>query len=387
MKTVLIISYSFLHRDPRVLRQIQALKSQYDFITIGYTPPFPDHTEIEHYLVKPGQKSTLPEKVKRLVQFMRKDYFSYYYRKALDFENILKNSVGPPDVIIANDWDGLYSAVLLKIAKKWQAKIYFDAHEYAPDEFSGLRWRLLIRPVIIYALKECRKYIDAMSTVCDGIARKYEKFFDFSSGSVSVITNAPAYQEILRPTVLHNDKIRLIHHGGATKERKLELMIKMMRYLDPMRYELTFMLVPSQKKYYDYLVNTARQFKNIHFIEPVETARIAETLNTYDIGVFIYKGYEFNKIHTLPNKLFEFIQARLAIVIGPSSVEMAKIVNRYHLGVCSGNFSPKALAKCIMTLSPNEIMNCKNNADKYARELSAENNLIKIKNIIDDLAG
>ncbi|MDR0605866.1 MAG: hypothetical protein LBG80_16370 [Bacteroidales bacterium] len=317
---------------------------------------------------------------------MKKEYF-LYYKKTLDIKHVFAiNPPFSPDVIIANDWSGLYSAVLLKTEKKWQAKIYFDAHEYAPDEVASLRWRLLIRPVIIYALKECRKYIDAMSTVCDGIAREYEKFLNFPSGFVSVITNTPAYQEVLQPAALHNDKIQLIHHGGAMKERKLELMIKMMRYLDPLRYELTFMLVPSQKKYYDYLVNTARQFKNIHFIEPVETARIAETLNTYDIGVYILKGHEFNNIHALPNKFFEYIQARLAIAIGPS-VEMAKIVNRYHLGICSGNFSPKALAKCIMTLSPNEIMNCKNNADKYARELSAENNLIKIKNIIDDLAG
>jgi hypothetical protein len=160
----------------------------------------------------------------------------------------------------------------------------------------------------------------------------------------------------------------------------------MMQYLDPEKYELTFMLVPAVREYYGYLVNAARQFKNIHFIEPVETVKIAQTINNFDIGIYILKGYGFNNNHALPNKFFEYIQARLAIAIGPS-VEMASIVGQYNLGVCSKSFSPKALARSIMTLSRDEIMNYKNNADKYARELSSENSLIKIRKIVDGLAG
>jgi hypothetical protein len=40
-----------------------------------------------------------------------------------------------------------------------------------------------------------------------------------------------------------------------------------------------------------------------------------------------------------------------------------------------------------MALSPEDIMHYKNNADKHARELSAENNMLKIRKIVDDLAG
>jgi hypothetical protein len=304
----------------------------------------------------------------------------------LDLGNMLATKILAPDVIIANDWDGLYLAVFLKTENRWQAKIYFDAHEYAPSEFDDLKWRVLRRSLIIHALKECREYIDAMSTVCDGIAREYEKFFDFPFDSIAVITNAPAYQAMLQPVVLCNDKIRLIHHGGAIRKRKLELMIKMMRYLDPRKYELTFMLVKTQEKYYNHLVNEARQLKNIYFIEPVETFKITETINKFDIGVYIFNEHGFNSLHALPNKFFEYIQARLAIAICPS-VEMAGIVSQYDLGVCSKNFFPRSLAKSIMALSPDDIMKYKNNANKYARELSAESNLVKIRKIVDSLAG
>ena len=38
-KNILIISYSPLHRDPRILRQIQALKDDYKIQTVGWTNP------------------------------------------------------------------------------------------------------------------------------------------------------------------------------------------------------------------------------------------------------------------------------------------------------------------------------------------------------------
>ena len=126
--------------------------------------------------------------------------------------------------------------------------------------------------------------------------------------------------------------------------------------------------------------------KNIHFIEPVPFSDIAKTLNNYDIGIYILKPSSFNTKHALPNKIFEFVQARLAIAIGPS-IEMAKIVNDYKLGVISKTFSPKSLAQCISQLTPEKIMEYKNNSDKHAKTLSAEESMTKLRNIILELTG
>ena len=54
---------------------------------------------------------------------------------------------------------------------------------------------------------------------------------------------------------------------------------------------------------------------------------IVDTIAEYDIGLFILSPINFNYYHALPNKLFEFIQARLAIAVSPSP-EMARIVHR-----------------------------------------------------------
>jgi hypothetical protein len=387
LKTILIISYSRLHTDPRILRQLQAISDDYKIITMGYTSPFTaDNIKTTHYSINIAPKKRIAEKFETLLQLIKKDYQSYY-KRLLDIDNILTQNINTPDGIIANDWNGLYLASVLKEKKNWRAKIYFDAHEYAPKEFdNSIRWRLIMQPLIIYALKICKKNIAIMSTVCKKIAKEYESFFNFTPGSVTIITNAPEYQDNLKPIFSCNQKIKLIHHGSAIKNRKIETMMKMMKYLNSEKYELTFMLVPNDKKYYNYLLKFSRRFKNIHFIDPVETFKISEELNKYDVGIFLLYPINFNCKYALPNKLFEYIQARIAIAIGPSE-EMAKVINKYNLGVSSNDFSAKSFAKSIAALTSEQIYEYKKNADNCALELSAKNNIIALKKIITDLVG
>jgi len=384
MKTILIISYSPLHTDPRILRQIQALKNDYEIATIGFTRINDD--SIIYYPLKLSKKS-LSQKLffLLLLIFNRNMYIKNSLKEMLNPDKMLSYNIKRPDVIIANDWDGLYTASVLKSKYSWKTNIYFDAHEYSPNQFSAsIKWRLLRKPIIVDTLKKCKDDITVMSTVCDGIAKEYENFFGFRNGFIKIVTNAAEYQNNLKPNEIQGNKIRLIHHGGATRERKLELMIKMMQYLNKDKYELTFMLVHSDNKYYEHLQKISKKIGNIKFIEPVNFSEIPKTLNNYDIGVFLVLPENFNYKYTLPNKLFEFIQARLAIAIGPS-IEMMKVIDTYNLGVHSKTFSPKSLAECISGLTSEKIMQFKRNSDKYANELSAEKNLQKIRDIIMDI--
>jgi len=411
MKTILIISYTPLHRDPRIIRQAQALRDKYKILTIGQTPindnniifyscvPQPPECESEPRIIRTFWQKVLrrftikfwTEKIKKRLNscylFIQSGFnVSLILEKRLSIKYILSHNIENPDIIIANDWDGLYLASELKNKKKWHVKIYFDAHEYAPKEMNTIEFYLRTRPLVVYALKKCKDDIDIMSTVCDGIAREYERFFDFPDGFVKIVTNAAEYNDTFKPNPIVGGIIRLIHHGGAMRGRKLELMIDMMKYLDPAKYELTFMLVKGEQNYYDYLINLSGKFKNIKFIEPVKFSEITTILNNYDMGIYILKPSNYNNKHALPNKLFEFIQARLAIAIGPS-IEMVKIIDHYNLGVHSKDFTSKSLAKAILQLTPEKIMEHKRNADKYAKELSAEENMNKIRERIAELEG
>ena len=181
-------------------------------------------------------------------------------------------------------------------------------------------------------------------------------------------------------------KITIIHHGAVNSERKLELTIKMMKYLDPQKYELYLMLVPEKNNpYFLSLKGLARQFSNVHFVNPVPTNKIAKEINRYDIGLFLIPPTNFNYAHCLPNKFFEFVQARLAIAVGDSP-EMKSYIEKYGLGVSAKKNTAKAMAEEIARLSEADIMSFKQKSHKYAKELSSEVNMQKIRDIVKDLS-
>lgn len=242
-----------------------------------------------------------------------------------------------------------------------------------------MHWKLFSRPILHYALRQAKNQIAAMSTVCPTLARMYEDWFGFEKGFVRVITNSPDYEPDLAPQPV-GDKIRLIHHGGAMPERQLEKMIDMMAYLPADRYELTFMLVKSDTAYYDELQRRAGRFQNIRFIEPVPFAEIPKLTNKFDIGLFILNNTIINYRYALPNKFFEFVQARLAIAVGDSP-EMRSYIEKYQLGVSAKKNTAKAMADEILKLSKDDIMRFKRNAHEHARELSSEPNVSMLKEI------
>ena len=224
-----------------------------------------------------------------------------------------------------------------------------------------------------------------MSTVCPTLARMYEEYFCFAPDTVRLIMNTPDYEPDLEPQPM-GERIRLIHHGASIPERQLEKMIDMMSFLPSDKYELTFMLVKSDAAYYDELRRRAGRFPNIRFIEPVPFAEIPRFTNQFDIGLYILDNTIINARYALPNKFFEFVQARLAIAVGDSP-EMRAYIEKYQVGVSAKKNTAKAMAEEIMKLSRDDIMRFKQAAHEHARELSSEPNIELLREIAEELAG
>lgn len=370
---VLILSFSNLHSDPRILRQYEALKNTSHVSTCANTP-FADKN-IPFYPISQPLPYSLPRKFKRLFQFTIKNHDAYYWddnkkRVAYNFKD------HKFDVIIANDISTLPLA--LRIANN-KAKVLFDAHDYHPQEFEeDFKWRLFLQPFIKYL---CKKYIpqaDAFTTASDGFVSVFEKF---TGCKPIVITNAPFYCE-LSTTSVDPNHIKLVSHGAAIPTRKLELMIEMMTYLDK-KFYLDFLLL-GDTNYINKLKKLAINNTNIRFLPPVKTTEIAKFTNSYDLGVYILSPTSLNNILLSPNKLFEYVQARIGAIVSPNQ-EMAKFVKKYDIGIVVKDYSPKSMAEVIENLSTAQITYFKNQAHLHAWKLSAEENIKKIQNIVIDL--
>ena len=90
-----------------------------------------------------------------------------------------------------------------------------------------------------------------------------------------------------------------------------------------------------------------------------------------------------NLEHALPNKFFDLIQARVAIVTGPSP-EMAGIVREFGCGVVADGFTLDALVAALEELTPEGIAAMKEGAGRAAEVHSAERNRDTLLALVDE---
>lgn len=379
MKKILILAYSDLRHDARVARQVDFLSEGNQLTIACFNSPQAWAHEVFH--IKRIRPTILEKAITSI--FLLTGLFESAYRVLYDFPKFRSQIKERTfDLIVANDIESLPLA--FKIKRK--EKILFDAHEYAPRHFEDkLVWRIFFQRFNKYLCEKYLSKVDEMITVGEGLAKEYSKHYPVNP---IVLTNANYYYNYA-PTQVNQNKIKLIHHGAANPSRQLEIMIEMMNHLDE-RFSLDLMLLtPSTankktRSYLDSLKSLIEKNSNIRMVAPVKSNEVIDFIRQYDIGIFLLPPINFNYANTLPNKFFDFVQARLCIAIGPTP-EMAALVNTYDLGVVADDFTAISLSKKINALTGLDIFRFKAQSDKVAMTLSAERNKVILKNIVTKL--
>jgi len=273
--------------------------------------------------------------------------------------------------------------VAVEAAKVTGAKIIFDAHEYSPLQLENRPlWKFLYAPSVNYFLKKYKNCFDASITVCEPIAERYKREYGFSP---IVIMNSPELVVDASSGTTQNNSIKLIHHGGAFPDRKLENMIQAVALADQ-KYSLHFMLVPTYPKYLARLQQMAQELApgRVFFHPTVPPDQIVQTISQYDIGFYLLEPKNYNSLVALPNKFFDYIAAGLAICIGPSSA-MQKLVHEHQIGVVADSFQASAVAQLLNSLSPQQIDHMKKNACKARQKLNATIEMEKLLELYNSL--
>jgi len=378
MKKIMIISLSNLANEPRVYRQIRLLRDKYEISTVGFKKNGLENGTFYRVRVEKNILLRVIYWFMLIFKMFEKAYWLRYKKKG--YNRLLKLLSNKKfDLIIAHDINTLPLAFRISNG----AKILFDAHEYHIGRFNDLfLWRMILQNREKYFCDKYLKHCDKVITVCDSIANEYSKNFDIVP---EIITNATDYVD-LKPSQVNKKSVKLIYHGRAFSSRKIENVINTMKYLDE-RYSLDLMLVNNHSKneiIYTNKLKCLAKGKKINFLKPVLMKEIVKQTNKYDIGIFILEPTSESYNFALPNKFFEFIQARLAIAIGPSP-EMAKIVKKYDLGIVTNDFNPKTMARELNNLTEDKIMYYKNQAYKIAYEMSSAKEMEKLDDIITKL--
>lgn len=370
MKSVLVICFSDLRRDARVMRQINFLKSEYR-VEVAAFGALPDEQYVFHKLEK--TKLTFFRKAVSSV-FLLLGFHAIAYNILHHYNRYVAGLRSKNfDLIVANDAETL--PIAFKIANG-QSKVFFDAHEYAPRQFEDrLYWRVFFRRFNAYL---CEKYIprvSGMSTINQSLAAAYEDNFGIKS---VIITNAPAYVD-WSPQPRNQFPIRLVHHGIFTVSRQPEIMIDLMDLLDD-RFTLDLIYMVSEnassetKQYFESFKARAAATKNVRVLPALKPAEIVPFLHAhYDVGIILVPPINFNYENGLPNKLFDCIQARVALCVGPLK-EIARVTHDHGVGVVSPDFTAKGMAQALQTITLEDINRFKRSTDAAAKQLNAEYN-------------
>lgn len=375
--SILCVSFSPIIRDARVLRQVGVLAQLGDVTTIGYgaqPPGSARHLELD------GALSSLPRHPLGVLKLAARRLRSAELAAPAAQQALRLGADVRPDLVVAND------ARALPVAHRLAggAPVWGDMHEWAAEEFSHDRvWRTFVAPLMAH---NCATYLPrcaAVSTVCDALAEKYDATYGVRS---AVVRNAGPWVD-LTPSPVAEDHIRLVHSGGAQAGRYIDLLIRATLALGP-RFTLDLFLVPGGDggRHLAYLRELAGDSAQVRFHDPVAPAELPLAMNGCDVGVFCMPPINVNARYALPNKFFDFVQARLAVAVGPAE-EMARLTEKLGLGPVSADFGEAAFTAALGRLDAESVRTFKAAAHEHARELSSERDEQVERDLVERLLG
>lgn len=354
---ILILSFSPIATDARVLKQVALASQLGDVITCGYGPTPPGVAE--HHRI-PDELSIYPLNPRLLVLRLRRRAL----RTSPAMVWVLKRLPNvPADAVIADDLEAVPVALACYPARN----VHADLHEFTPGQHSNdAGWRRYLAPLYRSLVRREVRKVGSVTTVAPIIRDEYQRLS--GRDDMGVVINATPFRDAEPATV--GEPLRLVHSGVALRNRQLELMLDAVKRTTA-SVTLDLYLMPNDPAYLAELIRRAESMSGVTVHPPVAYADLVETLAKGDVGVFVLPPTTQNYEWALPNKLFDFVQARLGVIIGPSS-QMAAYVNEYGFGTVLADFTSESLAAALDTLSANRVAEWKAAAHSAARELSAE---------------
>lgn len=381
---VAVLSFTSIDSDHRVLRTIATLTDRgYKVTAIGFgeQPPADcDFVQLPSPGSRPAQRAAIlltqasagliPASAVPL-HFLRR-----HHRAARQALLALR-----PNVVHANDCQTLPSAAAAKHA--FRARIVYDSHEFATEEHAdNMRWRLVAQRHVQEIERRFIGVTDKVITVSDGIAEDLRALYGLPE-TPTVVRNTPPYQAISSREI--SGPRHLLFHGIMKGGRSIEATITALRHLPDAVLTLRGDGAPPYLAKLRSLAEDPVIKGRVTFEAAVPAADVVPRAAEAHIGIFCAPLETRHNRFALPNKIFEYLMAGLAVVV-TAGTDLADLVARYGVGVTATAATPEAIAAAIERIGLEELQLMRGRALTAARELSWEHERDKLTDIYDALA-
>lgn len=354
---VAVLSFSHLVRDQRVLRQC-ALVAELDGGPFVIAFGQPDDKVPYPFMRLPVPQPTTARRLATLARKLPAHLGLAAAKAGFWSDPIHRRALAAlrtarPTLVVANDWPALVVAAEYKASSG--SLVHYDAHEFATQEFDERAyWRLVHKPMVLHLELQAIASADSVSTVGPTLAALLRRQYDLTT-LPAVVRNMP--QRLIGPTASETPwPMQILFHGHVLPGRGLEALIgSMSQWCE--RHQLTIRGDGDA----GYLAGLAAQAASFGCLEQVtfEPAVapddvIAAAARTADVGVVCIPLDTDQQRVSLPNKLFEYIGAGLAVVTTPAD-DLQQIVYAHGIGVACRDASSMAIAEAINGLTTERV--------------------------------
>ena len=270
--------------------------------------------------------------------FKKGPLFYFFFNLRLFFVGLINKT----DLFYANDLDTLAPLFLLSKLKK--KPLIYDSHELFCEvpELKSSRikksiWQKL-EGYIIPKLKTC-------ITVNDSIAKIYEAKYNVP---FYIIRNISDFDQTFIPksrvqlSLPEDKKIILLQGAGINVDRGAEELIDAMEFV-----QNAVLYIIGSGDVWENLKQKVLFNKNIQnkvvLINKLPKSELINYTFNADIGLSIDKNTNLNYLYSLPNKIFDYIQAEIPI-LASRLPEIENIILQYKIGDFIDDHNPKTIA-------------------------------------------
>lgn len=230
-----------------------------------------------------------------------------YYNEALKYR---------PDVIHVHDLPML--KVGIKLKRKLKKPLIYDMHEFYPEQdvFTSKQQKYLR-----HTEKKYIKFCDELITVNPMLGVEIKKTYGLEY--INIIQNATIvddgfydnnYDLFREEFNLDKDTIIYLYQGWISEHRNLKILIEALPHIDR---KIT-MIIMGYGEYKDELLRIAKTLNvedKVLFVDSKSQEELLMYTSSADIGIIPYPfALDPNTKYASPNKLYEFIAARLPIL-------------------------------------------------------------------------
>lgn len=280
-------------------------------------------------------------------------------------------------MLVSNDLDTLLALYLASRIKK--VPLVYDSHEYF-TELPELVNRRFVRRIWTGLERALLPRIRYGITVCQSISEAYREKYGIRLAVVRNLPLASGYSADLAGKGESSRSKVIIYQGAINVGRGLEAMIRAMAYLD--QYRLLIFGEGTVTRDLIRLRDSLALKDRVIFKGRVPFKELSVYTRQSSLGISLEENIGMNYYYSLPNKLFDYIQAEIPVLVSDLP-EMRRIVTDYDIGQVLLDRDPEKLAGQVeeMMSSAELRKGWKENLHKAAGELCWENEVEKLRDV------